>query len=44
MEVEDMTITAEVINKLLEAIAQLIEARTADSEAAEIVRGFKIGA
>lgn len=32
---------AETINNLLEAIAQLIEEKTSDKEAANIVRQFK---
>lgn len=43
MEENDMQLTAMVINDLLEAIAQLIESKTSDKEAAEIVRSFKLG-
>lgn len=31
-----------IVNQLLEAIAQLVEAQTGDKKAAEIIRSFKI--
>lgn len=38
---EDHSMTNWLVNQLLEAIAQLIELRTQDKEAADIVRSFK---
>lgn len=40
MGVDEMT--NGLVNQLLEAIAQLIECKTGDTAAAEIVRSFKI--
>ncbi len=42
MEVERMT--NGMMNQLLEAIAQLVELRTGNQEAADIIRSFKISA
>ena len=39
---EDSQMTNAIVNQLLEAIAQLIEQKTGDKAAAEIVRSFKI--